>query len=54
MKMAGEGDVSSVGLDSSSTLKLRTSERRGREVSSLEGAPKLEGAQLNVDDEEVN
>lgn len=54
IKMAGEGDVSSMIFDSSFTLKLRTSERRGREVSLVVGAPELEGAQLNVDEEEVN
>lgn len=51
--MAGEGDASPVGFDSAFTLKLRRSERRGREVSLVVGAPELGGAQLSVDEEEV-
>lgn len=54
IQTAGEGGVSSVDFDSSFTLKLRRSEGRGREVSLVVGAPELEGAQLNVDEEEVN
>lgn len=39
MKMTGEGEVSSMHLDSSFRLKLRMSKGRGQEVSLFEGAP---------------
>lgn len=54
MKMTGKGQVSSMHLDSSFRLKLRMSNGRGQEVSLFVGAPKLDGAQLIVDEQDVN
>lgn len=54
MKMTGEGEVSSMHLDSSFRLKLRMSKGRGQEVSLFEGAPKLDGAHRIVDEQDVN
>lgn len=52
--MMAEGDVTSMDLDSSFRLKVRMSKGRGQEVSLFVGAPQLEGAQLIVDEQEVN
>lgn len=41
-------------LDSSFRLKLRMSKGRVQEVSLFVGAPKLDGAQLIVDEQDVN